>query len=111
MRQEYEEERLKSLEKRITSPKKKTQKKDLSQIIRIYIRKIEIQGVKTTLPLSDIASSFEGRDFSFQDLRKISEAITQRLYTKGFSNLKAELPPQTIKDGILKIEIVEETED
>ncbi|EDQ2393742.1 ShlB/FhaC/HecB family hemolysin secretion/activation protein [Salmonella enterica subsp. enterica] len=53
-----------------------------------------------------VVSPWLNRPVSFADLQAMADAVTQHYRNRGVLLARAILPPQTIKDGVLKIEII-----
>ncbi|MDD5085864.1 MAG: ShlB/FhaC/HecB family hemolysin secretion/activation protein [Candidatus Omnitrophica bacterium] len=104
-----------ALEKRITTKKEKgdeikeEEKAPLEEGKKVFIKKIELEGV--TLVSKDvvgkIVSENEGKELSVGDMQKVCNLITDEYRKKGYITSRAYLPPQTIKDGLLKISVIE----
>jgi len=78
---------------------------------KVLIRKITVEGV-ILLPEKDIekiTSRYEGKELSLKGMQKIADLITDEYRKKGYATSRAYLPPQTIRDGILIIRVVEGT--
>ncbi|MEM9708504.1 MAG: ShlB/FhaC/HecB family hemolysin secretion/activation protein [Pseudomonadota bacterium] len=59
--------------------------------------------------LQDIASDYTGRPISFNDLQDLLDEIQASYLQAGIVTARPILPPQEIRDGVLKIELVEAT--
>ncbi|EDI0466894.1 ShlB/FhaC/HecB family hemolysin secretion/activation protein [Salmonella enterica subsp. enterica serovar Newport] len=64
-----------------------------------------MQGV-TQDAVQRVVSPWLNRPVSFADLQAMADAVTQHYRNRGVLLARAILPPQTIKDGVLKIEII-----
>jgi hemolysin activation/secretion protein len=75
----------------------------------IAIRKIVIEGntVVDLSVLNAIAQPFEGRMLSLGDLETLRDRLTAAYIERGYSTSGAELPSQTVREGVLRIRIVE----
>lgn len=78
---------------------------------RVTLKQVNFTGdvtVQDITPeaLQKVVASWLDRPLSFSDLQLMTDAVTQ--YYRGRDALlaRAVLPPQTIKDGVLKVEIV-----
>ncbi|MFA6282109.1 MAG: ShlB/FhaC/HecB family hemolysin secretion/activation protein [Candidatus Omnitrophota bacterium] len=76
---------------------------------KVLIKTIIIDGV-TLVPEKDlkkIISQYEGKELYLSEMQKVADLVTDAYRKKGYTTSKAYLPPQTIKDGILTIKVVE----
>ena len=54
-----------------------------------------------------ITSQYEGKESSLRGMQKIADLITDEYRAKGYATSRAYIPPQTMKDGVLVIRVVE----
>lgn len=54
-----------------------------------------------------LVSPYEGREVSIEELYRLLDAINARYAEKKFSTARALLPPQKIRDGIVRIQLAE----
>lgn len=78
---------------------------------RVSLKQIDFTGdvaVKGVTPevLQKVTSTWLGRSLSFADLQAMTDAVTQYYRRQGVLLARAILPPQTIKDGVLSVEII-----
>ncbi|EPC0218935.1 ShlB/FhaC/HecB family hemolysin secretion/activation protein [Salmonella enterica subsp. enterica serovar Newport] len=66
---------------------------------------VAVQGV-TPDALQAVVLSWKDRSLSFSDLQAMTDAVTQYYRNRGVLLARAILPPQVIKDGELKVEII-----
>ncbi|EHL2774284.1 ShlB/FhaC/HecB family hemolysin secretion/activation protein [Salmonella enterica subsp. enterica serovar Hvittingfoss] len=66
---------------------------------------VVVQGI-TQDAVQRVVSPWLNRPVSFADLQAMADAVTQHYRNRGVLLARAILPPQTIKDGVLKIEII-----
>ncbi|EGF6523820.1 ShlB/FhaC/HecB family hemolysin secretion/activation protein [Salmonella enterica] len=66
---------------------------------------VAVQGI-TQDAVQKVVSPWLNRPVSFADLQAMADAVTQHYRNRGVLLARAILPPQTIKDGVLKIEII-----
>ncbi|HFE7435026.1 TPA: ShlB/FhaC/HecB family hemolysin secretion/activation protein, partial [Salmonella enterica subsp. enterica serovar Newport] len=66
---------------------------------------VAVRGV-TQDAVQEVVSPWLNRPVSFADLQAMTDAVTQHYRNRGVLLARAILPPQTIKDGVLKIEII-----
>jgi len=57
--------------------------------------------------LADIAGQYEGRQVGFADLLRIVVGVNTAYRNAGFPLARANLPPQDVEDGIVRIELIE----
>ncbi|NJO39621.1 MAG: ShlB/FhaC/HecB family hemolysin secretion/activation protein [Cyanobacteria bacterium CRU_2_1] len=57
--------------------------------------------------LAEVTAPYVGRDLTFAELLQVRSAVTQLYVDQGYVTSGAFLPPQTIQDGMITIEIVE----
>lgn len=76
---------------------------------RVQIKKIVIDGATlvSEKELRSAVSEYEGKDLALSEMQKVADKITEIYRKKGYTTSRAYLPPQTIKDGILTIKIIE----
>jgi len=114
-RQEKEIENQGILEREIKT--KKPSKDELTQEEiatadkgpKVLISKIVVEGATllSEKAIPDIVSSYEGKELTLKDMQKIADLITDEYRKKGYVTSRAYLPPQTIRDGMLIIRVVE----
>lgn len=78
---------------------------------RVSLKQIDFTGdvaVKGVTPeiLQKVTATWLGRPLSFADLQAMTDAVTQYYRRQGVLLARAILPPQTIKDGVLSVEII-----
>jgi hemolysin activation/secretion protein len=74
----------------------------------IKIEKIEVSGSSIfKAEITKIIDSYLNKTLAFEDLNAIADAITTLYVNNGFINTLAILPPQTIANGIVKIQVIE----
>jgi len=57
--------------------------------------------------LSEIIFTYEGKELSLKQMQKVADLITDKYRVQGYATSRAYIPPQTIKDGILIIRVIE----
>ncbi|MCK9574123.1 MAG: hypothetical protein M0R20_07020, partial [Candidatus Omnitrophica bacterium] len=110
-------EEQKAIEQQIEQKKKKPEIKEEPEkeaplppdTKKVQIKKIVVEGATliSEKELKGIVSEYEGKDLALPEMQKIADKITAAYREKGYSTSRAFLPPQTIKDGILTIKIIE----
>lgn len=79
----------------------------------IPVKHIRVEG-STVLPASQIDAltrGFEGRTVSLGTLQQLAQRITDAYQSRGYPLAHAFIPAQTIKNGIVRIQVVEPTYD
>jgi len=110
-------EEQQAIEQQIETKKKKPEIKEEPQkeaplppdTKKVQIKKIVVEGATllSEKALRAITSEYEGKDLALPEMQKIADKITAAYREKGYSTSRAYLPPQTIKDGVLTIKIIE----
>lgn len=77
--------------------------------VEALVKEIVVQGVTllTAGEIERVISSFHGRKLSLTDMQNVVVLLTAIYRRKGYVTSFAYLPAQTIKDGVLKIIVVE----
>jgi hemolysin activation/secretion protein len=57
--------------------------------------------------LAEVTAPFEGRELSFAELLQARSAVTQLYIDNGYITSGAFIPPQTIEDGVVNIQVLE----
>ncbi|MEM7816979.1 MAG: POTRA domain-containing protein, partial [Candidatus Aenigmatarchaeota archaeon] len=88
-------------------PKEEPTKQPITQ--KVLIKKIVVEGITlvSKKEIEKITSQFENKELTLEEMQKIADLITDLYRKKGYATSRAYLPPQTIKDGILNIKVVE----
>ena len=75
----------------------------------IVVSKFEVVGstVFSQSRLTELLESYTNRSISFAELIQAQEAVTQLYIDQGYITTGTVIPPQTLKDGIVTIEVVE----
>lgn len=75
----------------------------------IRVQRFEIVGSTIFTPeeLSAVTAPYVGRDLSFAQLLQVRSDITQIYVDQGYITSGAVIPPQTIEDGVVTIQVVE----
>lgn len=73
------------------------------------VKKITITGntLFRQAELDAWTAPMEGREMSFGDIEAFADALTARYVAKGYTTSAAFIPPQTVVDGLVEIEIME----
>lgn len=75
---------------------------------------IQLEGstVFTTEDFADLFEQYVGRPVSFNELLQLRSAVTQRYVDAGFLTSGAFIPPQTLENGMVTVQVIEgEIED
>ncbi len=74
-----------------------------------FVKEVRLEGntLISANELKPFTSTIENKTIPFDDLRKVSQLITNHYRAKGFTTSRAYIPPQKIKDGIAIIKIIE----
>jgi len=73
------------------------------------ISKIKVEGV-TLLPkgvVDKIIKGYEGKELGVKEMQEVCDRITDEYRTRGWVTSRAYLPPQTIKDAVLSVVVIE----
>ena len=116
-RQEQQIQTERRLEKQIREKKKKPEEpvveekpsQPIAEGQKNLISRIDVRGV-TLIPkeaVDKIAKDYEGKELSVKEMQKACDLITDEYRTRGKVTSRAYLPPQTIKDGVLTIMVIE----
>ena len=75
----------------------------------IVVRQFEVIGstIFSQAELAELLEPYTNRPISFAELIQVQESITQLYVDQGYITTGTFIPPQTLKDGIVKIEVVE----
>lgn len=63
--------------------------------------------ILTSEEIQNIVNGYIGRQITLQDLREMTERITDLYKEKGYMTCGAVLPPQTIHEGVVEIQLIE----
>lgn len=113
--QEKEIIKKRELEKKIESEKPRGVSATEKQIIpedtgpKIMVKTIKVERCTLLTPseLQSITAAYEGKELSIKTMQKIADLISDEYRKKGYATSRAYLPPQTIKDGLLIIRVIE----
>jgi len=76
---------------------------------KIRVKRFEVVGSTVVSPeeFNQLLAPFTNRSLSFAELFQARSAVTQLYIERGYITSGALIPPQTIQDGIVKIQVVE----
>lgn len=107
-------ERARERQENIESPVVDEQKREQTippdmRGISIDIRRIEISAssILSAEDLRTLAVEYEGRTVTIADLHELVSQINQLYIDQGQITSRAVLPPQSIRDGVIHIELIE----
>jgi len=63
--------------------------------------------ILTSEEIQNIVNQYIGRQITLKDLREMTERITELYKEKGYMTCGAVLPPQTIHEGVVEIQLIE----
>jgi hemolysin activation/secretion protein len=81
----------------------------LAEPVQVKVRKLVLEGNKalSDSDFADILQEYEGRLLSFEDIRRIAEAVVTRYREHDYLTVSAYLPEQDLSDGTVTIQVVE----
>ncbi|MDD4955551.1 MAG: ShlB/FhaC/HecB family hemolysin secretion/activation protein [Candidatus Omnitrophica bacterium] len=110
-------EEQKAIERQIQQKKKKPEIKEEPaketplppETKRVQIKKIVIEGATliSEKEIRAVVSEYEGKELALPEMQKVADKVTEVYREKGYTTSRAYLPPQTIKEGILTIKVIE----
>jgi len=114
-RQEKEIEEKRLLEEKIKKERPAPEEVSPEEIIpqdkgpKILVTKIVVEGVTllSEVEIEMVTSRFEGNELSLTAMQKVADLVTDEYRKKGYATSRAYIPPQTIRDGVLIIRVVE----
>lgn len=76
---------------------------------RIRVDRFDVVGSTVFSPeeLATVTNPFVGRELSFAELLQVRSAITQLYVDRGYITSGAVIPPQTIEDGVVIVQVIE----
>jgi hemolysin activation/secretion protein len=76
---------------------------------KVFVRQIEVVGstVFSTAELAEVTQPYINRSISFTELLQVRSAITQLYVSRGYVTSGAFVPPQTIENGRVTIQVLE----
>ena len=104
------DDKKKIIEKTDTTTTIKAQaEKSAQQDGKVYIKAVGVTDSKilSDTEIQSITDSVIGKFVSFEDLEKLVQDFNYAYATKGYVTARAFLPPQTIQDGVVRINLVE----
>lgn len=76
---------------------------------RVFVQRFEVVGSTVFTPeeLATVTAPFSGRELSFAELLQARSAITQLYVERGYITSGAFIPPQTLENGTVVIQVLE----
>lgn len=77
----------------------------------VTIRKIVVTGSTVFSPqqLDEVTSAYRNRELTNEDLEALRRDLSLYYITKGYANSGAVIPDQDLRDGVLRVQIIEGT--
>ena len=108
-------QKFKTLEKRIQEKRAKKEEVTPEEIIppdqgpKVLVKEIIVEGVTllSEQQIREIVAQFEGQELSIQGMQEIADLITDEYRRQGYLTSRAYIPPQTMRDGVLIIRVIE----
>ena len=78
-------------------------------LARVYVRKVIVTGstVFSEEDLATVTAPYEGREVTSEDLEALRKELTVLYISNGFITSGAVIPDQTVKDGVIRLHIIE----
>ncbi len=75
----------------------------------VLVNTISVEGatILSQDEIKRVTAQYEGRQLSMRTIQKTADLITDLYRTKGYATSRAYIPPQTIRDGVLIIRVIE----
>ncbi|MBD3880542.1 ShlB/FhaC/HecB family hemolysin secretion/activation protein [Phormidium tenue FACHB-886] len=80
---------------------------DIPQTVRVERIVVEGSTVFSAEELAAVTAPFEGRELSFAELLQARSAVTQLYVDNGYITSGAFIPPQTLENGTVTIQVIE----
>ena len=115
LQQQLQVEKKQRLEKKIEAPMTqeapsiKEEVPEQQKGPTVMVNTIQVEGV-TLIPaetIESIIAPYKNRKLSLAGMQKIADMITDEYRKKGYVTSRAYIPPQTMKNGILIIRVIE----
>lgn len=81
--------------------------------IQVRVNELRLEG-NTALPdevFQEILDAYQGRLLSFEDIRRVADAIVTKYRENDYLTVSAYLPEQDLNDGVVTIQVVEASVD
>ncbi len=115
LQQEEQRKKTEDLQKRITTERETPTEEVPEEVIpedegeKIMVTTITVEGV-TLVPqesVDAIVSQYQGQELSLKGMQKVADLVTDEYRKRGYATSRAYIPPQTIREGVLIIRVVE----
>ncbi|MBW4517879.1 MAG: ShlB/FhaC/HecB family hemolysin secretion/activation protein [Timaviella obliquedivisa GSE-PSE-MK23-08B] len=75
----------------------------------LFVQRFAVVGSRVFTPeeFAAVTAPFTGREISFAELLQARSAVTQLYVSRGYVTSGAFIPPQTLKGGVVKIQVIE----
>ncbi|HEY9639026.1 MAG TPA: ShlB/FhaC/HecB family hemolysin secretion/activation protein, partial [Coleofasciculaceae cyanobacterium] len=75
----------------------------------VFVRQFKVEGSTVFSPeeLAAVTAPYAGRNLSFAELLQARAAVTQFYVDRGYITSGAYIPPQTLEDGVVTIQVIE----
>jgi hemolysin activation/secretion protein len=76
---------------------------------RVYVREVHVRGSGAIAAerLAEIASPYEDRELSLEDVEALRDAVTQAYVEAGYLTSEATVPEQPLEGGVLEVDVIE----
>ncbi len=76
---------------------------------KFLVNKIDVQGatIPTNTEIYEVITPYQGTEMTLADAQKVADLLTDIYRKKGFITSRAYVPPQTMRDNVLTIKVVE----
>jgi hemolysin activation/secretion protein len=81
----------------------------LAEPLQVKVEKLVLEGNDAIddSEFADILEGYEGRLLSFEDIRRVAEAVVTRYREHDYLTVSAYLPEQDLTDGVVTIQVIE----
>ena len=81
----------------------------LAEPVQVKVKELRLEGNSSlaTSEFSDILDGYQGKLLSFEDIRRVAEAIVTRYREHDYLTVSAYLPEQDLTDGVVTIQVIE----
>ncbi|NJR64603.1 MAG: ShlB/FhaC/HecB family hemolysin secretion/activation protein [Leptolyngbyaceae cyanobacterium CRU_2_3] len=75
----------------------------------VFVQQFQVEGSTVFSPeeFATVTAPYEGRNLSFAELLQVRSAVTQLYVERGYITSGAYIPPQTLENGIVTIQVIE----
>lgn len=115
LQQEKQQKGAKELEQRIETERPKAAEVTPAEAApedegeKVLVKTITVEGATlvSETTIKKITAQYEGQKISLKTMQKVADLITDEYRKKGYATSRAYIPPQTMRDGLLTIRVVE----